>query len=435
MITSEEQSEILLSDFDIKRLVLYSGNENIYNKRQDINDLATSIRDHGVLEPLIINQDLVIISGNSRYKACLMLGIEKVPIKMMHTNSERHLRKLVVEANRQRVKSPQEVIRELSKRAEVEEAQRICDYSNNSSFDGNLLRDEKKSRSCNPYSRINGPWTLAVENVITENANYLPMSLRAVFYQMMNQNIKLSNSLKHYKKLGTLLTVLREREIVDYDALEDSTRYGHKTTQYLNKNVFIKKEFEKYLTGYKRDLLQTQPFTPFVMVEKHTLAAIIEPVVNKYGIPVFYCKGPSSTSQINDIRNYLNQYDRPGLLFILTDFDPAGFMQHDNYINSLRKLGCEINPVRVGVTLEQIRELNLPADMEAKRTDKNFELWHKATGMNHAWELDAIPPKEMARILNESISSKLDIDAFNREVEIMNQELKDIEKVKSDMQA
>ncbi len=137
-------------EIDIRNLHPYKENEAIYNKRQDIDELAVSIIENGILTPLTINQDNIIISGNSRYKACMLIDKWIVPVKRVETFNEDHLRTLVVESNRQRVKTAQEVIRELYQEEEIKEVQRKCDYSNNLSFDGNLLRTEKKEKSSIP---------------------------------------------------------------------------------------------------------------------------------------------------------------------------------------------------------------------------------------------------------------------------------------------
>ncbi|MEJ7646463.1 MAG: ParB N-terminal domain-containing protein [Chryseolinea sp.] len=416
----------------LSELVPYEGNENIYSRRQDLRELAKSIRKHGVLEPLIINQQNIIVSGNSRYKACQMLGMIDVPVIKITTVSDKHLRELVVESNKQRVKTSQEVVREASRDAEVEEVERIFEYTQKINFDGNLLRTSKADKSCNLHSNTLKPWTDALLKIFVENFDYLPMSVRAVFYQMINHGF--GNTQKIYMKVSRLLTVMRETGVIPYNYLHDGTRTNHKAWQHTNKNEFIAEQHEQYLEGYTRDLLQTQQFTPLLMIEKTTLSAVVEPVLDRYGIPVFYSKGQTSASQLNEIKNYLNAYQRPALLFIMTDFDPSGFAIHDNYINSLRKLNCEVNPVRVGVTHEQVKKYKLPPNLTVKEKDTNKKSFEKVTGSSQTWELDAIKPAIMAQILDEAITSHLDTYAYNQQVEIMNSELQEIADLKKGMQ-
>lgn len=49
--------------------------------------------------PIIIDDNNTIISGHQRYKACLELGIQDVPVKLMSNLSEREQKKLLIISN------------------------------------------------------------------------------------------------------------------------------------------------------------------------------------------------------------------------------------------------------------------------------------------------------------------------------------------------
>ena len=42
--------------------------------------VAASIREFGFRQPIVVDEDNVIIVGNTRYKAALQLGLETVPV-------------------------------------------------------------------------------------------------------------------------------------------------------------------------------------------------------------------------------------------------------------------------------------------------------------------------------------------------------------------
>ena len=48
------------------------------------------------LRPIVIDENNVILGGHQRYKACLELGIEDVPVIMMANLSERERKKLLI---------------------------------------------------------------------------------------------------------------------------------------------------------------------------------------------------------------------------------------------------------------------------------------------------------------------------------------------------
>jgi ParB-like chromosome segregation protein Spo0J len=67
--------------------------------KADFDKLVKSIQDDPKLlnaKPLIIDENNIILGGNQRYKACLQLGIQDVPVIVMSNLSEREKRKLLV---------------------------------------------------------------------------------------------------------------------------------------------------------------------------------------------------------------------------------------------------------------------------------------------------------------------------------------------------
>jgi ParB-like chromosome segregation protein Spo0J len=56
-----------------------------YDKNPRLNDdavdaVARSIREFGFRQPIVVDEDGVIICGHTRYKAAQRLGLEKVPV-------------------------------------------------------------------------------------------------------------------------------------------------------------------------------------------------------------------------------------------------------------------------------------------------------------------------------------------------------------------
>src|SRR6516165_9243629 len=56
-----------------------------YDNNPRLNDaavdaVAASIREYGFRQPIVVDEDDVIIVGHTRYKAALKLGLERVPV-------------------------------------------------------------------------------------------------------------------------------------------------------------------------------------------------------------------------------------------------------------------------------------------------------------------------------------------------------------------
>ena len=88
-------------------------NKEIYNL-SSIDDLVESITSVGLLQPLTINQKNLIISGNRRFEAIKRLGWEEVEVNKIETKEEEDVLYLI-HFNKQRVKSPTELLAEYDK--------------------------------------------------------------------------------------------------------------------------------------------------------------------------------------------------------------------------------------------------------------------------------------------------------------------------------
>jgi ParB-like chromosome segregation protein Spo0J len=81
----------------------------------EIIELARSIKEHGLLDPLLISQDGFIISGHRRRIASLRAGLKEVPVKIYPISRKKspdEFRRLLVEANSQRLKNVTEMVHE-----------------------------------------------------------------------------------------------------------------------------------------------------------------------------------------------------------------------------------------------------------------------------------------------------------------------------------
>lgn len=76
----------------------------------DLNDgLDKSIKQHGILRPIIVNRDFVILDGHRRWVRAKKFGVKEVPIEIREFQNEIIA---LIELNRYRVKQPREVYNE-----------------------------------------------------------------------------------------------------------------------------------------------------------------------------------------------------------------------------------------------------------------------------------------------------------------------------------
>ncbi len=64
--------------------------KNTEHKRNhgDIQSLKNSIAEVGLINPLTVNQDMILLAGRRRYQALVELGIENVPVRILESKNE-----------------------------------------------------------------------------------------------------------------------------------------------------------------------------------------------------------------------------------------------------------------------------------------------------------------------------------------------------------
>lgn len=95
-------------------------NEKLYSvDEQQDRELEESIRQYGIISPIIVNQQNFIVSGHRRFKAAKAIGLEVVPVskKRFDTTSEEVL--YLIASNEYRIKTNEDRIREGKKIAEI----------------------------------------------------------------------------------------------------------------------------------------------------------------------------------------------------------------------------------------------------------------------------------------------------------------------------
>ena len=86
---------------------------DIYQAPSNYEDIKENIKEHGILEPLIVNKNTsVIISGNLRHQIAIELGLTEVPVLFQEVEEE-DMNLKSISTNQQRVKSTLEIFREI----------------------------------------------------------------------------------------------------------------------------------------------------------------------------------------------------------------------------------------------------------------------------------------------------------------------------------
>jgi ParB family chromosome partitioning protein len=94
-------------------------NQRIYGQEKLNSELVSSITNLGILEPLLLNKQRQILSGHRRWAVAAHLKIEQVPV-IYFTGSALEAEQVIIESNRQRVKTKGQVAREAAELMRIE---------------------------------------------------------------------------------------------------------------------------------------------------------------------------------------------------------------------------------------------------------------------------------------------------------------------------
>lgn len=103
----------------IQQLRPHPDNDRIYHDHAD-SDLIDSVRDKGIINPLLVTRDNIIINGHRRFDAAKRVGLHAVPVVVFGSMDELDILEALVESNRQRQKSNEQMAREAQILIDVE---------------------------------------------------------------------------------------------------------------------------------------------------------------------------------------------------------------------------------------------------------------------------------------------------------------------------
>ncbi|MDH3779363.1 MAG: hypothetical protein OES15_00760 [Nitrosopumilus sp.] len=239
------------------------------------------------------------------------------------------------------------------------------------------------------------------------------MTLRQLFYQLVSHDM-LPNDQKKYKKLSTIIKDARMAGLIDWDVIEDRIRIPTMPSEFENISHLVKAA----ISSYRRDRWENQEYYVEVWVEKDALSGVLEPVTRKYHVHLLVNRGYSSTSALHEsVLRIKQQQDKECIILYLGDHDPSGKNMITDIKNRLEQFQCDATVRDVALTMEQIKQYNLPPN-SAKKSDPRSDKYIKRHG-NLSWELDALTPEVLNQLVSSHIEEFLDMDEYQR---IINQE-------------
>ena len=177
------------------------------------------------------------------------------------------------------------------------------------------------------------------------------------------------------------------------------------------------------------DRWEDQPNYVEVWVEKDALIGIVSQVCRKLDVPHFSCRGYTSQSEMwSAAQRFIGQSYRESRTIIhLGDHDPSGIDMSRDIQERLDMFGADVNVKRVALTMNQINEFDPPPN-PTKVTDAR-SLGYITRFGHECWELDALEPKVITRIITEEVTALMDESLFSEVEEKEQRDKDDIEAI------
>jgi hypothetical protein len=419
--------------FDVKPAVV---NDVVYGVIDpydpSLDELARLMDAQGQLEPVVLTLDNVLLSGHRRRAVAERLGWATLKARRHQPpilSTDPQFERLLVTYNAQRDKSPDMRVREQLVLADPENAYETLVAER--AVASRVKAETLSLGAWRPRCQISAAKQLfldAIQRVINELHDYWPLSDRRIHYALLNDpplvhakkpSSRYRNDTKCYKATCELLTRARLAGLVPFAAIGDDTRPVATWDVHLNVSPFIHTQVEQFCRGYYRDLTQTQPNHIEIVGEKLTVEGVVRPVAAKYCLPYTIGRGYSSLPPRKAMSDRYFQSGKQQLVILfLSDHDPEGWNIAETFATSMRDdFGVrQVIAVKVALKPDQIQQLGLPPNADAKVSSSRFNAFAERFGPA-AYELEAVPPATLQAWLDEAVRSVLDLDRFNAQVE------------------
>lgn len=252
----------------------------------------------------------------------------------------------------------------------------------------------------------------AANSIIDEyRADGFTLTLRQLYYQFVSRDL-IENKQTEYKRLGSIINDARLAGLIDWDMIEDRTRNVRRSPSWSDPAEIVAAIAEQY----KEDLWADQEFRIEVWIEKDALLGVIEPVCQRWRLPYFACRGYSSQSEQYRAGKRFAEWRDNGqvpMVLHLGDHDPSGIdMTRDNTDRLAMFAEGDVDVRRLALNMDQVNRYKPPPN-PAKESDGRSAPYIAKYGPS-SWELDALDPKVIDRIIETEVKTVIDMAAWSR---------------------
>ncbi len=235
------------------------------------------------------------------------------------------------------------------------------------------------------------------------------LTLRQLYYQLVSQNT-IPNENSEYPKLSTILKDARMCGKIDWDVIEDRVRIPQMPSEWKN----IPDLVNSAVYSYRKNRMHGQTNYVEVWVEKDALSGVLLPITQEYHVNLMVNRGYSSVSAMHDaslrFQEAINNNKKCTILY-LGDHDPSGLDMIRDVYDRLSSFNVYVDVKPIALTQQQIKKYNPPPN-PTKITDPRAVDYIAQYGKT-SWELDALKPKVLNKLLRTNIKKLINMNKYN----------------------
>lgn len=259
---------------------------------------------------------------------------------------------------------------------------------------------------------------IAILEIVEERA---PITVRGVAYALFTRGLIDNMATKNTAKVSRVMTAMREEDELDWTEIVDGSRAIDRVSTWRNPSAII----DAAVRGYRRNYWQDQDSLIEVWSEKSTVAGVLAPVLNEFGVTFRVMKGFGSFTSVRQAaQDSLDvPADKDAVALYIGDYDPSGmYMSEIDLPDRLERYGSAWEFERIAVLDSDTDDL--PAfDAATKSGDMRYR-WFVENYGYQCWELDAINPTDLRNRVREQIETRLNLPAWDHAKHVEAAEVK-----------
>lgn len=235
------------------------------------------------------------------------------------------------------------------------------------------------------------------------------LTLRQLYYQFVARGL-VANKMQSYRKIGKAVDTGRLLGLIDWEAIVDRTR--NLCSIYHSDSA--RHAVEQVSKTFQIDMWRDQKHRVEIWIEKEALTGILERVCDRNDVPYFAVRGYNSQSEqwraAQRLEHHIHNGYKPVVIH-LGDHDPSGLDASRDIDDRFTLFMGGTAFERIALNMNQIEELQ-PPENPAKLTDPRGSEYVAMFGES-SWELDALPPDYLDRLVQNTIDRFKDPDTWN----------------------